>query len=260
MKILAKIFIHALFLPVFLVALFLGTFVFHLLDKTFLFEAFESHQIYENLPKALAAALPSDPTLSEEEKAGFATILEGITPELVRNIVENNVEQMLDYMHGETADMVFTLPVVELGIVGMTEDIRWSLKEDATPDFRQQVQVLNGSIKILEKLVWGLVIVLVVLFALYAVLSRPKILRGLSQLLFPVGGITLLLALFEFIILSQLATADTLGREPAEILLFQMVGALLPGIFSFWLKLGLALFVSAVLIQIIVRVPFKKRI
>ncbi len=258
-KIFAKILIHLVFLPVFLISLFLGTLVFHFLDKTILFEAFESHQVYENLPKALAVALPNEPTLSEEEKAGFTSILENVPPELVQKIVESNVGQILDYLHGESSDLTLTLPVVELGIIGMNEDISWVLSEDAEAGFKQQIELLNGSIKILERALWGLFALLFVLLTLSALLSKPKILRGVSFLILPAGLLTLLFVLFEYIILSQLVTADLSGREPAEILLFQLVNALLPGIFSLWLKIGATVIVVAVLLQVLVRLHTPKR-
>lgn len=148
MKFLAKLLIQFLFEFIFFLSLLTSTFYFQLLQKTFLFQAFEEHHLYEELPIALSQSIPNDPNLSEEEKIAFTLILKEVSPELVKQVIEENLSQVLDFIHGKSSDLMFTIPLKELGIQ-TAEDIQWSLKEDAAPDLQEKIQILHGSSKIL---------------------------------------------------------------------------------------------------------------
>ncbi len=250
MKILAKILLHFIFSLVFLLALLLGTLIFRLLDQNFLFEALEEHQVYENLPTALADSLINDHNLTEEEKMFFPLVIEKISPELLQRTVESNLAQVFAFLRGESSDMVFTLSVAELGIPEMTEDIEWIFSKEAPTDLQEKIQPFYGAIPKLKEAAWTLVGVLLALLILYAHFSRPKVLNGIAVLLSPVGLVHLLLGSFGFILLSQIPLPEAGTREPAEILMDQLMRALIPGISSFFLTIGIPLFLFVLITQI----------
>lgn len=259
MKLFAKILIHIIFLTTFVLALILGTMVFRLMNKTFLFESFETHGVYENLPKAMALALPNDPKLDAETSSGVAAVLNQMSPELFKSILETNLSQILDFLNGESTDVALRLPAVELAITGMTKDIKWSLSENAPPDIRQEYIAAVGKIRMFVGIAWAaLGGALLMLTILYSLLSKPKILRGDSTLLIPSGLLATSIGILGKVLISLIAGADMTGREPSEVLLFQFTNSLLPGITSFWLTIGIPMLTAALLVQIYIRLPHKK--
>lgn len=253
MMFLARNFIRSLFVLVFLLTLLTSTLSYRLLDKDFLFTAFEGAELYENLPEMLASSLSNDANLSEEEKVGITTIVQNINPELAKSMIENNLAQVLDYIHGETSTIHFYIPTAQMGIPEMTEDFDWSLEESTALDLKEKIKLFNGSFVLLQRGLWILGGLLGVLMTLYALMSRPKVFPALSHLLLYSGSSAVFFGLVGKIVVSQIPTVDPRTREPAEILVDQLMKALLPGIFSFWLTIGLILSGIAVLIKVVVK-------
>lgn len=250
MKFLAKLLIRLLFSFVFTVGLLTSTLNFQVLQKTFLFQTFEEHHLYEELPIVLSQSIPNDPNLSEEEKIGFTLILKEVSPELVKQVIEENLSQVLDFIHGKSLDLVFNFPLQELGIQGM-EDSEWSLKKDATPELQQKTQMLHGSSKIILYMLWGSAFLLLILTLLYGLLAKPKVLTGLASLFLPIGVSTVLLGWGGQIFIQQTPHMVSTDREPAEKLVDLLFSSLLPEIFSLWLVIGAALTFIALILFII---------
>lgn len=247
MKRLEKFFIGTLFSLLFSLFILLTTFYFQLFNASYLFNTFKEHGLYEKIPKALASSLPNDLNLSREERLAYGTIAANISPDFVEQIVETNLTEALDFIHGRSNDIIISFPTKELGL-GET-NIKWSLSENSTPQLKEQLNLIHGiGTKIL--ILWIIVFILLMsLFLLYGKVSN-KIITGGSRLLITSGTMLLLSSLISRFLLIQMAQNLSNGSEPSQKLLGLLASSLLIDIAFSWsvisifvLVLGVTLFI-----------------
>lgn len=229
--------IGLIFSALFFVSLILGTLYFQILNSSYLFSVFEKHKVYEKLPYLLATSIPNDPNLNFEERFVYSAVLSNIPPSLFKEIIEGNLSQALDFVHGQRENIEILLPTKQLGLG--PADVRWSISENANPVLQERLKFVHGiATKILVLLTLAL-LGLVGLFLLYGKVANSKYKIGGYVLLLANGIALLLSSLIVKFFLIQMARDLPNQPEPAQKLLGLLAGSLFSEIIFSWIIIGI---------------------
>lgn len=240
--------IVVIFTLLFLNVVIFVTLYFKLLDQTYLFKSFERNSVYQKIPGVLAKTLPNDPNLSFEEKFTISAIAPNIPSSFVKDAVEKNTLQILDFIHGRTNDIVITFPSFDKNLAG--KNTQWSLSKNAPVDFRMSVEMLHGAG---SKLFAAIIFETLVLFALIIAYGRTDGRLFGSAPLFYGGGILLFLSVFLKFFIPDLAGNLSKGPEPSQAILGLVVSSLLPDIINLWLVISVFVILFGIVILVINR-------
>lgn len=229
MKTAGKILIGIVSALLFIILLLLATIRFELLNKAFLFGSFEKYHVYAKLPSLLAASLPNDPNFSEEEGKGLAEFVKNISPQVIKPLIEDNLTQVLDYLNGESKNVVISFSIQGIGFENAS-GIRWSLSDLPDKNLQEKIKALNGAGNLLT--IAG-IIVLAILVGLFFLSGKIILLiGGLS-----IAVISLIIKFLLMVIGKELIN----GREPSQKLLGLLSSSLFSDITTTWLVAGMLL-------------------
>lgn len=232
MKNFEKFIVGLIFSVIFLVFVITTTVNFQLLNSSYLFSVFERHQVYDNLPKTLADSLVNDPNLSAEEKLGLSIILRNIPPQVVQEVIEQNLTQAQNFIDGKSKDIVISIPTKSLGFA--SSDQTWSLSKNGAPELEKQLQVLHGlKTKIIIFWILLLTALIVSFFAYLKLAANGKIVGGKHILLlngFVLAGISIVVKIF----LTGIVQGSTGVKEPSQAILALLASSLFSEIVLSW--------------------------
>lgn len=229
MKTAGKILIGIVSALLFIILLLLATIRFELLNKAFLFGSLEKYHVYAKLPSLLAASLPNDPNFSEEEGKGLAEFVKNISPQVIKPLIEDNLTQVLDYLNGESKNVVISFSIQGIGFENAS-GIRWSLSDLPDKNLQEKIKALNGAGNLLT--IAG-IIVLAILVGLFFLSGKIILLiGGLS-----IAVISLIIKFLLMVIGRELIN----GREPSQKLLGLLSSSLFSDITTTWLVAGMLL-------------------
>lgn len=238
MKAFVRIFAGSLSSLLFIALILLATIRFEFLNKTFLFGSFNKHNIYVQLPNLLASSLPNDPNFSEEEGKGLAEFVKNISPQVIKPIIEDNLTQVLDYLNGESKNVVISFSLQGIGFENAS-GIRWSLSDLPDKNLQDKIKALNGAGNLLT--IAG-IIVLAILVGLFFLSGKVILLiGGLS-----ITVISLIIKFLLMVIGRELIN----GREPSQKLLGLLSSSLFSDITTTWLIAGVILILLWLVIKI----------
>lgn len=243
---LEKFFIGILFSVLLSLFLILTTLYFQILNSNYIFGIFEKHGVYEKIAPSLAVSIPNDPNLSTEERFAYSVILKNTTPNMIKEIIETNLGQVLNYAHGKSDDITLSLPTKNMGIA--PDDIRWSLSENPNPQVKQQLNILHGiATKIL--ILWAIVFIfLISLYLLYGKITKSNILLGGNRLLITNGLWILISGLITKFSLGQMSKNLPPNPEPSQQLLALLASSVFSEIILGWIIIGAFLFFSGIML------------
>lgn len=219
MRIIGKIFLGFISILLFVALVLLATFKFEILNKTFLFTAFEKHNAYAQLPNLVADSLPAE----------YGEFINSIPPQSVKPLVETNLGQIVDYLNGQSKDVILSFSLQGIGFEGAS-GIRWSLSQMPDKNLQEGLRSLNEA---------GNAIIIVGAVIL-TILIGIIILYGRGVLL--IDGIFIVLAGLIGKLFS-IAVSDALlkGSELPQKLLGLLLSSLSPDITTSWLIAGIIL-------------------
>lgn len=226
MKTALRVLIGSLSASLFVSFILLATIRFEILNKSFLFSVFEKHKVYEQLPKLLASSFPNDPNLSKEEGMDYADFVKNISPQVLKPLVENNFGQVIDFLNGESKDIIISISLSGVGFQD-SSGIRWSLSELPDKNLQERIRALNG---IGNTLIIATVVILVILIGIFFVYGKSILLSGGLYIL-ALGTIG---KLFIMVVGKELLN----GKEPSQKLLGLLSTSLFPDITTTWLIVG----------------------
>lgn len=226
MRILGKVFIGIVSASLFVILILLATIKFELLDKSFLFGSFEKHNVYKQLPAALADSLQNDPNLSEEEGMAYAEFVKNISPQEIKRLIESNLTQVLDFLNGQSKDVVISFSLPGVGFENAS-GIRWSLTQLPDKNLQEKIKSLNG---IGNTLIIVGVVILIVLAGLIFLSGRVILLSS--------GIFLTISSLIIKLILLIIGNELTNGQEPSQKILGLLSSSLFSDITTTWLIAG----------------------
>lgn len=216
---------------------------FQLLNSSYLSSVFERHQVYDKLPKILSDSLINDPKLSAEEKLGLSLIFRNIPPQLVQEVIEQNLTQAQSFIDGKSKDIVISIPTKSLGLA--PTDQSWSLSKNANPELKKQLQVLQGlKTKIIIFWILLLTALIVLFFAYLKFASNGKIIGG-KYLLLTNGSLLAGVSVIAKLFLLAINKSPKNTREPSQAILALLASSLFSEIVYVWLAIGFLLILAS---------------
>jgi hypothetical protein len=111
MKLIAKIFLTILFVPLFLILVLGITLKFQILKPAFWENAFKSKNTYSNLSAVVSKSLRSQ-VIAEGGREGDVKILTDlISPDNLKDVINKNIFNILEFANGKVTEMVIYVPV-----------------------------------------------------------------------------------------------------------------------------------------------------
>jgi hypothetical protein len=111
MKIAAQILLTIFFVVLFLVGLISGTFKFGLLNYNFWEAAFQKHNVYQNLANAGKNSFESQIDKEGGNRSDVKILTDLITPENVKDVVDRNLRNFLNFTNGLSTQIIVYLPI-----------------------------------------------------------------------------------------------------------------------------------------------------
>jgi len=226
MKTTLKFFLGSFSTSLFIVLMLLVTARLELLNKSFLFGTFEKHDAYVKLPLLLAVSIPNDPNLSKEEKIGYAEFVKNISPQVIKPLIENNLTQVIDYLNGQSKDIVLSFSLNGVGFQDAS-GIRWSITQISDKNLQEKIKAFNG---IGNTLIVTMGIVLTILIGLFFLSGKTILLSGGIYIV----ATSLISKLFLMTIYKELIN----GQEISQKILGFLSTSLFPDIINTWLIMG----------------------
>lgn len=114
MKIVAKIFLTIVFIPIFILFLFSVNLRFQFLVPSFWQKGFESHYTYSKLASSISKSLESQ-TIAEGGRASDVEILTDlVSAENLKDVVSKNISNVLQYANGRSDEIIVYIPVSKI--------------------------------------------------------------------------------------------------------------------------------------------------
>ncbi len=231
MRVFKKVLAGLLITPLLLFFLILTTITFQILNPSYLFPSLERNGAYEKILRLLAESLPNDPNIPKEEREAYAKIVGSIKTQTTKRIVEENLSQVLNFLHGKSNDIKILIPAQEIGILG-TKDINWSLAKNPSVQAALKTNLFFG---VWNKLLLAWLVILLVIAVLFLI--------GGKIIIFIEGVIVILFSVLAKIYLFILATTLPSHGEPSQRLLSFLASTLLAEITTVWLVIGVILII-----------------
>jgi hypothetical protein len=222
-----KIFLSFLFSLLFTFFLLLTSVKFLFLNSDFLFASLARHKVYAEIPRFLEVALnQQNLKLEPEERQAYAAIAKRVTPELMQRTTEENISQILNFLHGRSTNLQIYLPTGELGLE--TADFYWSADNLQNPQMQNLLKNLYAST---NYLVLACLVLGVIVLGLFVYLKSPGILLTTGSLVLVIG----LVGRVFILVLVQTLPQET---EPSAILLALIGNSILADALLVWIVLG----------------------
>lgn len=229
--------------------LILTTIYFQLLNDNYLFGVFEKYSVYEKIAPAISKTIPNDPNLSDEERFTYSTILKNSSPNIIKEAIETNLTQILNFIHGKSNDVIISLPIKEMGL--SPTDIKWSLSQNSTQELKNQMNIVHGiALKIL--ILWIIVFMLLIsLYLLYGKIAKANILLGGNRLLITNGLWILITGSISKFSINQMVQNLPANAQPSQQIIVILASSLFSEIISGWSVIGFFLLISGIIIFVI---------
>lgn len=236
MKNVLKFLFGSISVSLFITLMLLVTIKLELLNKSFLFGSFEKHSVYKKLPSLLASTLP----------IGQAEFVKNISPEIVKPLIEDNLTQAINYLNGESKDIVFSFSLNGIGFENAS-GIRWSLSQLPDKNLQEKIKILNG---IGNLLIFAVLIILAILIGLFFLKGKTILLAGGIS----ITVVSLISKLFLMVIGKELSN----GKEMIQKLLGLLSSSLFSDITTTWLIMGCVLILLWLILRILSKVKTLK--
>jgi hypothetical protein len=111
MKITAQVLIIIFFVILFFIGLISATFKFGLLDYNFWQNSFGKHDVYQNLATVSKSSFESQINKEGGNKNDIRILTDLITPENAKDVVDNNLRNLLNFTNGASPQLNVYLPI-----------------------------------------------------------------------------------------------------------------------------------------------------
>lgn len=246
MKNVLKFLFGSLSASLFIVLMLLVTIKLELLSKSFLFGSFEKHNVYAQLPTLLASSRPNDPSLSGEEKIGYAEFIKNISPQVVKPLIEDNLSQVIDYLNGQSKNIVLSFSLNGIGFQDVS-GLRWSLAETTDKNLQERIGAFNG---VGNTMIFAMGIILVALVGLFFLSGRTILLSGGAYI-----AATSLISKFSLMAIGKELIN---GKEISQKILGLLSASLISDITDTWLIMGCVLILLWLILRIMSKVKTLK--
>lgn len=237
MKNVAKVFIGSISTSLLITLMLVISIKFELLNKSFLFENFEKHNVYAQLPLLLTGSLSDNQSLSEEERIAYAEFVKNISPQVIKPLIEDNLTQVIDYLNGESRDIVLSFSLQGIGFENASS-IRWALSEMPDKNLQDRIKMVNGIGNTLIIAGGIMLIIFTGLFFLYGRLITPKSLLGGKSILLSAGTYILIASAISKFSVMTITKELMNGKEPSQKILGLLITSLFSDIITTWLIIG----------------------
>lgn len=248
MRVLGKILLTILFIPLFFLFLISTTLRFQILNQNFWLNTLQQEGVYENIEVALKEGFmqkAQEESVSTQESLLVSSL---ITADNIKVFLEENIVNITQFLNGTTQELLVYLPLERLP-PQLTRTI--NLESNEVPI--EELTTLLGNSQALNQVPLGLLsdlglyltiawlIIITILVSLTALIY--KLVKGGQRLTFPgltfalSGLLTLVVVAFGSVVRKEMAK-DLLQGEPAEILLGTIAPPALSQILQLWMYIG----------------------
>ena len=136
------------------------------------------------MPTLLSSSLPNDPNFSEEERKGLTEFIKNISPQVVKPLVEDNLTQVIDFLNGQSKDVVISFSLQGIGFENAS-GIHWSLSQIPDKNLLEKIKMLNGIGNLFILAAFIVLAILVGLFFLSGkiILMKSSLIRSLNTVM-----------------------------------------------------------------------------
>jgi hypothetical protein len=258
MKLVAKVILTIIFIPVFLVFLLAINLRFQLLTQPFWEKSFVSGDVYSKLSLAINENLESQ-VIAQGGKASDVTVLTGlISPANLQDMIDKNINNFLEYANGKSGEIIVYIPVSKIPKsllspnfslineqVSLPELIREFDVKGITPS---QIQMIShfGQMSSIGLFLAALLLVLILSLLYLLVRSGQRLVApGIALILSGISG----MAVVFLGTLIQNSWTESLAGNSGTLSLF--TGIIVPPIMEGVLKMWSPFAIGAIILGIV---------
>jgi len=261
MRVLASIILVILTVPLLLIGILSATARFKALDPDFWITTFEKNNVYSEITESLKEMIV-DTTVKEGGSPGEITLITDlVTPLNVKDFVDKNIKNVLNYANGKETELFIYIPVGRAPKGFLPKEFE-NLPENmpATSLFEKlnigftpaQIQYVSLVGRALFYLLIADLAVLFLFVLLLFVLASPGAHLISIGIAFLISGVVSLVVFFlGNRIVEQMAASSPSGPEALTLFLAATVPPALERLLSLWLFAGLGLAVLGVLFLVL---------
>jgi len=258
MKLVAKVILIIIFIPVFLVFLLAINLRFQLLAPSFWEKSFVSGDVYSKLSLEINNNLESQ-VIAQGGKTGDVTILTDLTsPMNLQDMINKNINNFLEYANGKSGEIIIYIPVSKIPKSLLSQNFSLISEQTSLPELIKefnvtgitpsQIQMISytGTVSWLLLFITATVLVLI-LFLLYLCVNPGKKLTAPGIALILSGSIGLVMTFLGTLI--QNSWTRSLSGSSGTI--GSLIGIVAPPIMEGVLKIWLPFAIGAIILGIV---------
>lgn len=256
-----------LFIPIFAIAVVSGTIEFRLLRPAFWTNTFEKNNVYDGLTVALQKSIKEQVSKEGGRVSEAKPITDLITDANVKDFVDKNLTNLLNYVNGTDRELFVYIPVgrAPKGFLPKAfENLPENMSLDAllaklnvTGFNSTQISYIPIAGRVINYVfIASCIFLFLFLVGFYFLTGVGKRFVAASIALI-LSGIILVLSYFGGTLSLRGMTIDLLsGKTSAEVLLGTVMPPIANELFRYWLVLGLAFALAGLLLVLLAKRPF----
>lgn len=260
MKLVAKLFLIILFVPLSLAVILIATIKLQLLDSSFWKETLKNNNVYTNLSVILKTRIDTQTEKGGGKKSDLAVLTDIITPDIVEDFISRNLDNFLGFANGKRKELLVYLPINKIPKELAPTSIGLSAEELPLTALLSKFNITIGEDLPISQIAYtgmaanyllvGLsALSLLCLFLLFVLTDKEKKFVTPSIALTLSGLLLLATVLFGYIIRESMLTDWVKGTEPSQIILATFAPYILEEILRIWAIVGVTLLIIGIILS-----------
>lgn len=262
MKFTAQLILIILFIPIFLLSVFSATVRFQFLKPNFWLTSFEKNNVYTGLALTLQNATENQIETEGGSRTEVKVLTGLITPENLKETIEKNLTNILNFANGKSGELVFYIPIQKIPKSLLPNNIGL-LSEEMTAETLLQkfnVQGINKSqIETLKRVgmqsnyffILNISVAILILIVLAVLVAKGGKFVAPAMALLPSGIITLLIVGLGYVIRMSMTTDWVKSSEPSQNILSTFAPYILQEVLHLWLYIGIGAIIIGIVLLFI---------
>lgn len=269
MKILAKILLITLFVPLSLAVILVTTVKLQLLDTNFWKDTFKENYVYSNLSVILKTGVNKQTEKGGGKPSDLEVLTDVITPDIIEDSISRNLDNFLGFANGKKKELLVYLPINKIPKELAPKSVALSSEEMPLTTLLSKFNInLGQDIPVSQFAYTGLATTYLImgfsalsilcLFLLFVLTEKEKrfITPGLALII--TSLILLGTVLFGYIIRGSMLTDWVNGIEPSQIILSTFAPYVLERILKLWTIIGIVILIIGIILSFVRKPSYTK--
>jgi hypothetical protein len=259
MKIIIKIILTILFIFFSLTFAISLTLKFQILDSNFWKKTFDDNGTYSQLSTVIKNNLNNQVAAGGGIKSDTAPLTSLVTPENVKDVVENNIDNLLGFINGSKKDIFVYLPIDKIPVEFLPVTKNKISKETKLQDVLNEFNIQGVSAIQIEQIkTIGMVVNVTLILSIIVMIGILYALNFSGLTLF-FGGLFVGVGAIIVVFLENAITLGLSGEQNMVVVILRIVSPpVLQKIYNLWLSESLVMIVVGVLLFFIKK-PYNKK-